>query len=120
MRKGIILFIAAALATSILLGQSARPSQVQFIFTSDSHYGLTRSFHGLANVSAHIVNAALVSQINKLPAATFPADGGIRSAQPVGPIDFVVDGGERRGPSVAPSVLFVETQARRRPTPARP
>src|SRR5579883_1406830 len=94
MRKVFILLLFAATVTTGLLGQAGRSSQVQFVFTSDSHYGLTRSFRGEENVSAHIVNAALVSQINKLPSAGFPADGGLRSAQPVGPIDFVVDGGD--------------------------
>ena len=93
MRKVLILLFSLALAT-LLLGQSGRPTQVQFIFTSDSHYGLTRTFRGQANVSAHVVNAALVARINKLPSESFPPDGGLRAAQPIGSIDFVVDGGD--------------------------
>jgi len=35
-----------------------------------------------------------VAQMNRLPSANFPADGGLRASGPVGPIDFVVDGGD--------------------------
>jgi hypothetical protein len=40
-------------------GQSAR---VQFVFTSDVHYGITRqTFQGRSNVDAHVVNAAMIT-----------------------------------------------------------
>jgi len=94
MRKNLTLLVFLGLATTFLLGQGGRSSQLQFIFTSDSHYGLTRSFRGKTNVSAHVVNAAMVAQMNKLPSVNFPADGGIQASRPVGPIDFVVDGGD--------------------------
>lgn len=68
---------------------------VTFVFTSDVHYGLNRSyFRGAVNVEARVVNAAMVRKINALPAATLPADGGCRSGQPVGPIAFVVVTGD--------------------------
>ena len=68
---------------------------VQFVFTSDAHYGLTRpAFRGGRNVDAHTVNAALVARINALPATRFPNDGGIRAGELVGPIDFVAEGGD--------------------------
>jgi hypothetical protein len=55
---------------------------VRFAFTSDAHYGLTRStFRGRGTVSAHDVNAALVSDLNALAAT-------------VGTFDFVVEGGD--------------------------
>lgn len=70
-------------------------STVQFVFTSDAHYGLTRpAFRGAANVDAHIVNAALVAQINALPKMRFPNDGGVRAGELVGPLDFVAEGGD--------------------------
>jgi predicted MPP superfamily phosphohydrolase len=54
---------------------------MRFVFTSDAHYGLTRrAFRGQRDVSAHDVNAALVSDVNALEAD--------------GPIDFVVEGGD--------------------------
>lgn len=68
---------------------------VQFVFTSDAHYGLNRTdFRGEHNVSAHEVNAALVAKINSLPAVNLPKDGGLRGGKTVGSIDFVVEGGD--------------------------
>ena len=68
---------------------------VTFVFTSDVHYGLNRSyFRGAANVEARVVDAALAEKINRLPAAVLPADGGLRAGQPVGPVDFVVVTGD--------------------------
>jgi hypothetical protein len=74
----------------------AQPStQIQFVFTSDAHYGLTRPrFRGSSNVSAHIVNAAMVARINALPGATFPSDDGLKTGQTVGLLDFVAEGGD--------------------------
>jgi hypothetical protein len=91
-RRSIFLLNILALISTFLWAQSA---EVQFIFTSDSHYGITRpSFRGAANVDSHTVNAAMVARINQLASASFPADGGLRSAKPVGPLDFLVDGGD--------------------------
>ena len=71
------------------------PSRIQFVITSDSHYGITRPmFRGDINVAASIVNAALVAQLNHITTAHFPADGGLRAEQAVGPIDFVADTGD--------------------------
>ena len=56
------------------IGQSNR---VQFVFTSDAHYGITRSaFRGAVNVDAHVVNAAMIARINGLSGLSFPRDGG--------------------------------------------
>lgn len=55
---------------------------LQFVVTSDAHYGITRAaFRGRRNVDAHEVNAALVAAINQLPPL-------------IGPIDFVVETGD--------------------------
>jgi hypothetical protein len=68
---------------------------LQFVFTSDAHYGITRSeFRGRAPADAHTVNAALVARINQLPEATFPGDGGVRAGERIGSVDFVVEGGD--------------------------
>jgi 3',5'-cyclic AMP phosphodiesterase CpdA len=72
-----------------------RAVTVQFVFTSDAHYGITRpAFRGGRNVDAQAVNRALVSSINQLATASFPADGGLGANAPVGGIDFVVEGGD--------------------------
>src|SRR5712671_1757174 len=81
MRKAVC---SAALCTALMVfAVTAQPQeraarQIRFVFTSDAHYGLTRAaFRGRANVPAHDVNAALVSDLLTL-----------------GPLDFVVEGGD--------------------------
>jgi predicted MPP superfamily phosphohydrolase len=92
MRKIILLLSVLALASSLLWAQS---KEVQFVFTSDLHYGLTRPlFRGAKNVDAQVVNAAMVAKLNSLEETPFPSDGGRRSAQAVGPIDFLAVGGD--------------------------
>jgi Calcineurin-like phosphoesterase len=86
---------AALIAVPRPIDQTAAPGVVQFVFTADAHYGITRSsFRGAKDVNARIVNRALVASINALTATPFPADGGLRARGPVGPIDFVVEGGD--------------------------
>jgi hypothetical protein len=70
-------------ALSIVVLAQGQPAQtVRFVFTSDAHYGLRRaSFRTRARVSAHEVNAALVSDVNTL-------------AERLGPVDFLVEGGD--------------------------
>lgn len=85
-------FVVGSGAAALLHGQSSR---VQFAFTSDAHYGLTRAaFRGHVHVSAQIVNEALIAGLNSLPAWRFPDDGGIDAGQLVGPLDFLVEGGD--------------------------
>lgn len=68
---------------------------LQFIYTSDQHFGITRkSFRGASNVDATIVNQAMVDQINKLPETTLPSDGGVNAGKVIGAIDFVVSTGD--------------------------
>lgn len=81
-------------ALLVLLGV-ANAAPVTFVFTSDLHFGLHRSqFRGAANVAVTEVNAALASAINRVPAERFPADSGLRAAEAVGPIDFVMVTGD--------------------------
>jgi hypothetical protein len=93
MRKGLFLLLLLVLGWTILWAQ---PAQIQFIFTADVHYGLVRTtpFHGSTNVDAQIVNAAMVAQINRVPEAVFPKDGGDGADQLVGSFDFVAIGGD--------------------------
>src|SRR5215510_12179757 len=75
---------AALLGATFFVVSSAqtRSPVVRFVFTSDAHYGLTRStFRGHNGVSAHEVNSALVSDVNSLGEA-------------LGPFDFVAEGGD--------------------------
>ena len=75
--------VTAVVATFFVGGAAqARTPVVRFAFTSDAHYGLTRTtFRGHSAVSAHEVNAALVSDMNSLDGL-------------VGRFDFVVEGGD--------------------------
>lgn len=67
----------------------------QFVFTSDSHYGLTRpNFQGATNVDAHVVNAAMVAQMNTLPTLTLPDDGGVNAGKKIGFVDYIFHGGD--------------------------
>lgn len=84
-----------AVGTWLLAGAWLAGAPVTFVFTSDVHYGLHRSyFRGDANVESRVVDAALVAKINRLPAAVLPADDGLRAGQAVGPVDFVVVTGD--------------------------
>jgi hypothetical protein len=73
----------------------ASSATVQFVYTSDSHYGVTRpSFRGRQDVDAHVVNKAMVAQINALAGATLPDDGGVMAGRKIGGIDFLVNSGD--------------------------
>lgn len=70
-------------------------SPVQFVFTSDAHYGITRAaFQGASNVDAHIVNAAMVAKMNTLPNLTLPDDGGVNAGKKIGSVDYVIEAGD--------------------------
>src|SRR5690348_1253412 len=76
-----------------LLG--AEPSRIQFIFTSDVHFGITRpEFRGHHKVDARVINEALVAQANRLSEASFPKDGKAHAGQAIGPFDFMAIGGD--------------------------
>ena len=89
-------FSVAGLAASGGAGASlAAPRDLQFVVTSDAHYGITRPrFRGQSGVDARVVNAALVAAINRLPATAFAEDGGLRAGETVGAIDFVAEDGD--------------------------
>jgi hypothetical protein len=92
MRKSVPLLLLLVLAWTVLWAQAA---DIQFIFTSDVHYGISRpKFRGSANVDSRVVNAALIAQINRLPETVFPSDGGYRADKLVGTFDFVAIGGD--------------------------
>jgi hypothetical protein len=85
-----------ALVALLVLGpRSEAQGVIQFIFTSDQHYGISRAaFRGDSNVNAAVVNAALVRQMNSMPKLVLPVDGGVHAGQAVGPVDFVAFGGD--------------------------
>jgi len=66
----------------------------QFVYTSDLHYGISRTFQGVDNVSGQKVNEAMVKQMNTLPTVIFPNDGGVNAGKTVGSIDYLVITGD--------------------------
>ena len=97
---GSVLDLSAVLGlTAVAVTGAARrdvaPTAIQFVFTSDAHYGLTRAtFRGAHDVDAAQVNAALVASVNRLREVRFPLDGGLRAGAVVGGLDFVAEGGD--------------------------
>ncbi|MEO8481978.1 MAG: metallophosphoesterase [Acidobacteriota bacterium] len=91
---------AVAIVVASVPGPAARSlpaatDALQFIFTSDAHYGLKRAhFRGLTDVPADVVNQALVDAINRVPASVLPADGGLGAGYVVGGITFLAHGGD--------------------------
>ena len=95
------------IAGATLLFTGTVNAQIQMIYTSDSHYGITRAnFQGATNVDAHIVNAAMVAKLNGMSNLSFPNDNGFNAGQVVGPIDYVINTGDlaNRQESAAPAI----------------
>lgn len=86
-----------ALAAGILAVPAA---DVQFVITSDVHYGHTRAFaitdtiNGGITTDAVKINAMLVKSVNAVSTMTFPADGGVAAGTVVGGIDLVAVTGD--------------------------
>jgi len=78
------------------------PKIAQIVFTSDQHYGLTRSFRGTPNTDASTVNKELVKQINSLVTTSFPNDGGLNAGKTISYIDYVVVTGDITTREVSP------------------
>jgi hypothetical protein len=94
-RDRFVLSVLLAALVALASALHAQSTEIQFIFTSDAHYGLTRpAFQGGVDVDAHIVNAAMIAQINTLPGVLLPTDGGLRAGQPVGAVDFLEESGD--------------------------
>ena len=95
MRRHRFVYPSVLVSALLLLLTAAHGAPVTFVFTSDLHFGIHRSyFRGAANVEAKEVNAALAAAINRVPATRFPADAGLRAGEPVGPVDFVMVTGD--------------------------
>jgi hypothetical protein len=104
--------VALVAALSARAGAAGGPF-VQFVFTSDAHYGLTRAaFQNGTDVDAHVVNMAMVARINSLPRTTLPNDDGVRAGQPVGPIDFLTESGDVANRSEAGGARPIQSAAR--------
>lgn len=67
---------------------------LQFIYISDTHYGLYRTFRGRESTSSARVNRAMLEEMNHLSTVKFPNDGGVNTGQPVGSMDFIINTGD--------------------------
>jgi len=68
---------------------------LQFVFTSDVHYGITRlQFRGADKVPSTVVNRAMIRAMNELPGFELPADGGAGAGQRVGHLDGILITGD--------------------------
>ena len=73
----------------------SKDSIVQFIFTSDVHFGLFKNtFRGKTNVSAFEVNKAMVHSMNQLKNQKFPNDNGVLANQIIKGIDATIITGD--------------------------
>jgi hypothetical protein len=66
--------LLAASALGGLLAMEAQAVVTQFLYTSDAHYGTTRTFHGVAGVTAQTVNETMIQKMNQFAATTGPID----------------------------------------------
>jgi hypothetical protein len=98
-RYSYILLLCIAGFVNTGIAQKSKPSLkdsiVQFIFTSDVHFGLTKNtFRGKANVPAFEVNKAMVKAMNQLKGQQFPNDNGVLSNQIMNGFDATVIAGD--------------------------
>jgi hypothetical protein len=88
-----LLFLLTAL--SCAAQETAPDSLLQFVFTSDLHYGITRPhFRGADSVPSTIVNRAMIAAINRLPGNMVQNDGGVGSGQEIGHLDGILITGD--------------------------
>jgi hypothetical protein len=75
--------------------QDKKSGLINMVYSSDAHYGLYRpQFRGDTAVNSHVVNAAMIRQINQIPMLHLPADGGVSAGHYVGPVDYMVQTGD--------------------------
>lgn len=87
-----ILFFSCVLCA---LSSAAQDSLLQFVFTSDIHYGITRHhFRGADKVPSTMVNRAMIAAINQLPGVPLPADGGAGAGVEIGELDGILITGD--------------------------
>ncbi|HEY9001104.1 MAG TPA: metallophosphoesterase [Mucilaginibacter sp.] len=86
---------AFALSSGKCYGQSKTSSVINMVFSSDAHYGISRTkFRGDSNVSSYIVNAAMIQQMNSIPDLILPQDNGINAGEKASHIDYVIQTGD--------------------------
>lgn len=99
-RRGIL---AVCAITCSLLANAANAELINFVFTSDPHYGITRTFGGNTGVSSQAVNQAMIQKMQALQGTQFANDGKIGAGQTIN-FNFMVVTGDfaNRNESGAP------------------
>src|ERR1700756_5484340 len=88
-------FLFPVILILIALSGAAQDSVLQFVFTSDVHYGITRPhFRGSDSVPSTVVNRAMIAAIDRLPGSETPKDGGVGSGQKIGHLDAILITGD--------------------------
>lgn len=90
-------FINRLLAILLFAGLSAvfcSAETLQFIYVSDTHYGVYRTFRQRESTASVQVNRAMIEEMNRIHELNFPADGGVKAGQPVGAMDAVINTGD--------------------------
>ncbi len=91
MKFSAFLFLLTLKAFNINAQQNDHKNVLQFIFTSDAHYGIKRKmFRNDSAVDSHIVNVAMIQEMNKLPKTMFPPDEGVNAGDFAGSIDYII------------------------------
>ena len=94
-RYWILLVFILPFSPETAVCQDHSRADIEMVFTSDAHYAITRKkFRGDTNVDAHVVNAAMIRQINSVPGLTLPPDGGVASGQKVQAVDYLIQTGD--------------------------
>jgi acid phosphatase type 7 len=76
-------------------GAAQTKQTLQFVLTSDPHYGITRPrFQKASNVNATVVNGAMIAKMNTLPSLSLPKDEGVNAGNVIGGIDYVINTGD--------------------------
>ncbi|MEI6915427.1 MAG: metallophosphoesterase, partial [Armatimonadota bacterium] len=77
-RRGLL--AVSVLACHLCVG-AARAEIITFAYTSDPHYGITRTFNGATGVGAQTVNQAMLSRMSALQGTNLPADNKVGAGQ---------------------------------------
>ncbi|MFA6580252.1 MAG: metallophosphoesterase [Paludibacter sp.] len=88
---GLVLLVSFSFNSQI----SAQTAGItQFIYTSDLHYGVNRTFRGKDHVESSEVNKEMIKQMNQLPFVSFPVDGGVNAGKTIKYIDYLIITGD--------------------------
>ncbi len=93
-KKYTVTFRLFTLFIACLFFFSGWAENIQFIYVSDTHYGLFREFRGEEKVSSIEVNRAMIDKMNLLPFLTLPQDDGVNQGKQVGGIDMIINTGD--------------------------